>query len=232
MKSMGLTPEERRERARALRLKRKADQTPEEVVIRRAVKTAEVKAYRLKRNANQTPEEVVIRRAVEAAQVRASKRKLLDKETMEEAEIRRAATAAKLKVKRHTDPIRAIQDRVRQRFYHCRKANGFKKTRKTEELVGCTWNHLVEHLENNDRGLKLNDKDVHVDHIRPLNSFKNLACDFEQRTANNYRNLQLLPAKENMVKSAKFDYDAWAASDSGKQLIQLNCDWRMERFFK
>jgi hypothetical protein len=230
--SLGLTPEERRERARELRLKRKANQTPAEVVIRRAVETAQVKAYRSKRNANQTHEEVVIRRAVVATQVRESKRKILDNETTEEAEIRRAATAAKLKVKRHTDPIRAIQDRVRQRFYQCRKANGFKKTRKTEELLGCTWAHAVEYLENNDRGLKLTDKSVQVDHVRPLASFKNLHCEFEQRTANNFRNLELLPAEENQQKGASFDYDSWAASDAGKQLLELNREWRMERYFQ
>jgi hypothetical protein len=90
----------------------------------------------------------------------------------------------------------------------------------------------VEHVESNDRGLKITDENIHIDHLRPLASFKNLHCEFEQRTANHYLNLQLLPAKENIKKSAKFDYDSWAASDSGKQLLELNRKWRMEKYFE
>jgi len=105
---------------------------------------------------------------------------------------------------------------------------GFKKAARTKELLGCTWLYAVEYLEKNDRGLTVTDKDIHLDHVRPLSSFKNLHCKFEQRTANHYLNLQLLPAKENLQKHAKFDYDSWAASDAGKQLLELNRVWRMD----
>ncbi|KAJ1467656.1 hypothetical protein T484DRAFT_1755709 [Baffinella frigidus] len=99
------------------------------------------------------------------------------------------------------------------------------------KLLGCSWDFALEHLENNPHGLKLMDKDVHVDHVRSLDAFNNLHCEFEQRTSCHYLNLQLLTAKDNLQKSAKCDYDSWAASDAGKQLLELNCDWRMERYF-
>jgi hypothetical protein len=134
--------------------------------------------------------------------------------------------------RRRTDPQFALKDRLRCRLRKALRNVGFRKTASTEKLLGCTWTHAVEYLENNEHGYKLLDKDVHVDHVRPLDSFTNLACEFEQRTANHYLNLQLLPAKENLQKHSKFDYDSWAASDAGKQLLELNREWRMERYFQ
>jgi hypothetical protein len=43
--------------------------------------------------------------------------------------------------------------------------------------------------------------------------------------------LQILPAKENLIKHAKFDYDSWAVSDTGMKLLALNREWRMQRYF-
>ena len=134
--------------------------------------------------------------------------------------------------RRRTDPQFAIADRLRCRLRKALRNVRFKKTASTEKLLGCTWDQAVQHLEANDRGLKLLDTDNHIDHIRPLASFANLHCEFEQRIANHYLNLQLLPAKENLQKHSKFDYDSWAASDAGKQLLELNREWRMERYFQ
>jgi hypothetical protein len=120
---------------------------------------------------------------------------------------------------------------VRCRLESCMRSRGFKKTEKTKELLGCSWEECVAHLEDNPRGLKILDKDNHIDHIRPLASFPDLSSTWEQRTANHYLNLQLLPAKENLTKKDSFDYDTWAVSESGKALLALNREWRMETFF-
>ena len=133
--------------------------------------------------------------------------------------------------KRKTNASFKISKNIRCRLESCRRANGFKKAACTQELLGCTWLYAVEYLENNDRGLKVTDKGIHFDHIRPLSSFKNLHCKLEQRTANHYLNLQLLPGKENLRKGADFDYESWAASDTGKQLLELNRVWRMKEYF-
>jgi hypothetical protein len=136
------------------------------------------------------------------------------------------------KNERKTNPQFNLACKLRSRLLSCLKGRGAKKTDKTEKLLGCSWKHAVFHLESNVRGLKLTDKGIHIDHVRPMASFKNLHCEFEQRTVNHWLNLQLLPAKENLRKNAKFDYDSWAASDAGKQLLELNREWRMERYFQ
>jgi len=130
-----------------------------------------------------------------------------------------------------TDPVYKISCLVRNRLYKCLKGRGFKKTTHTEKLLGCTWEHVADHLDNNAIGLKLTDESVHVDHIRPIASFKDLSCEFEQRTVNHYLNLQLLSARDNLSKHAKFDYGEWEKSDSGMALLKLNRQWRMDEYF-
>jgi hypothetical protein len=130
-----------------------------------------------------------------------------------------------------TNTIFALQKKLRGRMRHCFKTKGFKKTAKTLYLLGCTWEEAVAKLEDNPRGLKINAKGVHLDHIRPISSFPNLNCEFQQRRCSNINNLQLLTAKENLVKNDKFNYDDWCVSESGQILIELNRKWRLERHF-
>jgi hypothetical protein len=133
--------------------------------------------------------------------------------------------------RRKNDPHYVLKKRLRERVRSCMRSRGFKKTGKTQALLGCSWDKAVIHLENNERGLKMTDKGIHVDHIRPLASFKDLSSAWEQKTANHYLNLQLLPAKENISKNASFNYESWVISESGKALLALNREWRMETFF-
>jgi hypothetical protein len=130
-----------------------------------------------------------------------------------------------------TDAVYRFKITTRNRLNRIFKRKGITKTSTAEALLSCSWEKAVKHLENNERGLKMTDKGIHVDHIRPLASFKDLSSAWEQKTANHYLNLQLLPAKENLSKSASFDYDSWAVSESGKALLALNREWRMETFF-
>jgi hypothetical protein len=136
------------------------------------------------------------------------------------------SAVVRCRTRRHTDPMYALKLRVRRRLRSVLKVCGATKHYKTSEVIGCSWDEAVEHLQNNDRGFKFMDKDMHVDHIRPMNAFENLECPIQQRLANHYLNLQLLPAKENLQKQAKFDYESWAASDVGLKLLALEREWR------
>jgi hypothetical protein len=119
-----------------------------------------------------------------------------------------------------------VAKRLRFMTWYAAKRGGSKKCNTTEKLTSMNFEQLTEYLENNDRGLKLHCKKVHIDHIRPLADFKNLHCEFELRTACSYLNLQLLTARENSQKSDTFCFTSWASSDRGKQLIQLGVKWR------
>ena len=108
----------------------------------------------------------------------------------------------------------------------CCETRWTSKSHTTEHLTGMPFKEVTEYLENNDRGLKLDGKNIQIDHIRPLADFKNLHCEFELRTACHYLNLQLLPGSENAQKNDTFCYTSWASSDAGKQLIELGVEWR------
>ncbi|KAJ1464248.1 hypothetical protein T484DRAFT_1758242, partial [Baffinella frigidus] len=127
--------------------------------------------------------------------------------------------------KRANDPVYKLAKNTRCRLESCMRAWGFKKASSTQKLLGCTWQQGVDHLDGNDRGLKMSDQGVHIDHIRPLSSF-NLHCKVEQTMANNWCNLQLLPAVENLQKGADFNYDAWSITDAGRMLLALECELR------
>ncbi len=74
---------------------------------------------------------------------------------------------------------------------------GFSKSKRSEEIIGCTFNELEEHLketwkENN--GSEYNGEDVHIDHIIPLSS---AITEEDVIRLNHYTNLQPLCSKIN-----------------------------------
>lgn len=78
---------------------------------------------------------------------------------------------------------------------------GFNKSAHTEELIGCTIEHLKQHLESkftNGMSWKNYGK-WHVDHIKSCASF-NLSKKSEQYKCFNYKNLQPLWAVDNLRK--------------------------------
>lgn len=96
-----------------------------------------------------------------------------------------------------------IFQRCRSRLYNAVK--GYSKSARTHELIGCSIEYLLEHLENQFRDGMTWDNygDWHIDHIKPcaLFDFENEA---DQRECFNYRNLQPLWAEENYRKSDKY----------------------------
>jgi hypothetical protein len=114
----------------------------------------------------------------------------------------------------------------------CRVLNnmGLSKECASQVLLGCSYEELVIHLNNNSRGFIYGDEtmDFHIDHIRPLASF-NKRCRIELLKSCNWNNLQLLPGPENLGKGGKFppsDAAAYAASDGGIAIAVLEVKWR------
>ena len=83
---------------------------------------------------------------------------------------------------------------------------GHKKTSSTK-LLGCSIEHLRDHLESQfEEGMSWDNHSMtgwHIDHIRPCASF-DLTDEAQQRECFHYKNLQPLWAKDNLSKNAKY----------------------------
>ena len=102
------------------------------------------------------------------------------------------------------DPEFALAFKVRARVYQAVKAGGASKSGRTEELVGCSFNFLRQHLERQFKGKMAwdNPGSFHIDHIVPLAAF-DLTDPMQLKVACNWQNLRPLPPKKNMSKGAK-----------------------------
>jgi len=103
----------------------------------------------------------------------------------------------------HEDPIFNISMRLRRRVLSALK--GKNKSASTQELTGCTWIFLKQHIEKQFKeGMTWENRHLwHVDHIRPCASF-DLSKEEEQRKCFHYSNLQPLWARENLIKGSKY----------------------------
>lgn len=86
----------------------------------------------------------------------------------------------------------------------CHAINGESKSAKTKELIGCTVDILLKHLENQfTNGMTWNNYgEWHIDHKKPCSLF-NFENEAEQRECFNYKNLQPLWALDNLKKADK-----------------------------
>ncbi len=91
----------------------------------------------------------------------------------------------------------------RARLWHALKGRGAKSS-STIILIGCSVDHLRQHLEAQfTEGMTWdNHGEWHIDHINPCASF-DLTDAEQQRECFNYTNLQPLWAKDNLSKGAK-----------------------------
>lgn len=94
----------------------------------------------------------------------------------------------------------ALRSRVRGAF-----KSGGEKAEKTMELLGCSVQHVKDHLESQfTEGMTWeNQGEWHIDHIRPCASF-DLEDPEEQKKCFHWTNLQPLWALDNLRKGAKF----------------------------
>ena len=107
--------------------------------------------------------------------------------------------------KRKTDVGFLIKENLSRRLRHF--INGSNKSKTTKELIGCTQEELIKHLESMfKQGMSWeNYGKWHIDHIKPCSLF-NLELEEEQLECFNYKNLQPLWAIDNIKKGNKY-YD-------------------------
>lgn len=100
------------------------------------------------------------------------------------------------------DPIFALTMNVRNRINSALSRQGYSKSSKTVEMLGCNYLELVAHLESRfSDGMSWENRgEWHIDHIIPLASAK---TEEEIIALCHYTNLQPLWAFENLSKGAR-----------------------------
>ncbi|KAJ1465829.1 hypothetical protein T484DRAFT_1863334 [Baffinella frigidus] len=133
-----------------------------------------------------------------------------------------------------SDEMARVKVALRNALKRVMKNMGTGKVSLSEKVVGCSYEVLVAHLNDNDRGFvygKSGGVVLHIDHIRPMASFKNLKCRIEVLKCMNFNNLQLLPGPENQRKNDSFTPDeeaAYAISKAGLAIAELKKGWRAD----
>ena len=104
--------------------------------------------------------------------------------------------------RRRQDPIHKMKNILRTRIYYFLKSKKFIKNKKTEDIIGCCYDDLKNHIESlfKENMNWENHGKWHIDHIIPLDS---AITDCDILKLCNYKNLQPLWAKENLKKSNK-----------------------------
>jgi hypothetical protein len=116
--------------------------------------------------------------------------------------------------RRQNDPLFKLITNVRNLIYNSFYYNGYSKNSKTEELLGCSFEELKQHLESkfepwmdwNNRGLYNGELNYgwDIDHVIPLSSV-NEESDIIK--LNHYTNLQPLCSKINRdIKKDNLEY--------------------------
>ncbi len=102
------------------------------------------------------------------------------------------------------EPSFALSYKVRARVYQAIRRGGATKSGRTEEIVGCSFDFLRQHIERRFKGSMSwnNPGSFHIDHIVPLASF-DLTDPAQLKVACNWQNLRPIPPKKNMSKGAK-----------------------------
>jgi hypothetical protein len=109
-----------------------------------------------------------------------------------------------MREKRKNNPQFIIKERLRHRIWMSLNRINKKKSTKTIELIGCSYDFLKNHIEKQFKvGMAWNKPNsFHIDHIRPLASF-DLADPKQLKLACHWTNIQPLTPTENKRKSAK-----------------------------
>ena len=101
------------------------------------------------------------------------------------------------------DPVFKFKKQIRNEIRMSFNRRGFRKSERTEEIVGCSLQELYNHLCKTYQiryGEKYNgNRVVHIDHIIPL---ANAHTEAEVKMLCRWENLQLLTAEDNLVKNA------------------------------
>lgn len=102
------------------------------------------------------------------------------------------------------DPQFALAYKVRARVYQAIQKGGASRTGRTEELIGCSFDFLRQHIERQFKGKMSwdNPGSFHIDHIVPLAAL-DLANPEQLKVACNWQNMRPLAPRKNMSKGAK-----------------------------
>lgn len=111
----------------------------------------------------------------------------------------------KLKDRRKSDPIYAFNGRARCLIRGAMVRSGFRKAKKTEELLGCSLEQFRMQIERQFlRGMGWHNMHLwHIDHVVPVSKAKTLE---EAESLNKAGNLRPFWAKDNKAKSAKITH--------------------------
>lgn len=110
--------------------------------------------------------------------------------------------------KRKNDLIYKLKTEVRNMINNSFSRKEKQKSKHTEELLGCNIEFFIDYLLQtfkNNYGYEWDKKEkVHIDHIIPL-----ATADTEEEVMRlcNYKNLQLLKAKDNLKKGSKINFN-------------------------
>ena len=109
--------------------------------------------------------------------------------------------------RRASDPMFALKDRCRRRIRSALTGQGFSKRASTKDILGCTYDELMQHMESQfTEGMSWDNRsEWHVDHIIPLASAQ---TEDEILALCHYTNLQPLWAGENLLKGATVPKEA------------------------
>ena len=101
------------------------------------------------------------------------------------------------------DPVFKLKKQIRNEIRMSFNRRGFRKSERTEAIVGCSLQELYNHLCKTYQiryGEEYNgDRVVHIDHIIPL---ANAHTEEEVKKLCRWENLQLLTAEDNLIKNA------------------------------
>jgi hypothetical protein len=108
----------------------------------------------------------------------------------------------------HNNIQNKLGELLRVRLYTALKVQGIKKNNSTMELVGCSKEELIQHLESQFKdGMCWQNWSLngwHIDHIRPVSSF-DLSDPTQIKECFHFSNLQPLWAIENLQKSNSWE---------------------------
>ena len=112
-----------------------------------------------------------------------------------------------IRQRRKTDVNFRRKEIIKSTLRSAFRVDGYKKNGTTEKMLGCSYEHLLLHLEKQfTEGMNWSNKGMfgwHIDHKIPLSS-----SDTEEGRykLNHYTNLQPLWAKDNLSKGCKLDW--------------------------
>lgn len=102
------------------------------------------------------------------------------------------------------DPLFRLRTRMRTLIWTSLKNGGYTKDSKTNDILGCSYEELLEHLNDNKYGFIYGDDNLDIDHIIPSSR---ATSKEELIELNHYSNLQLLPSEYNRNVKRDNDFD-------------------------